>query len=109
MESRFQILFCGGENAPANPHSKRIGAGIERSKLRIRDVEIAEIHAPVVFASKNVDADSAGGGEIKMRFPTRYLARADQTAAAEFNVRRNSTVRLEIPLHDPGIKTKPIS
>src|SRR5258708_5881538 len=97
QESNLQILLRGNECAPADAHPERIGAGVVLGNFRVGDVQIPEINAPMIFPAKNVDANRARGREVESRFPNGYLARGDQSAAAEFNVGRNSPAAPQIP------------
>jgi hypothetical protein len=63
--SCFPILLRVGEPAEADSKSERIRSWIEGSNLRVGDVQIAEINAPMIFSAEKVHANRATGHEVE--------------------------------------------
>ena len=60
-----QFLLYGDVFAPADAQPERVGAGIELSRFRVRNVQITEINAPMIFSPKNVNTNRARGREVE--------------------------------------------
>ena len=100
--------MTGCEYTPTDAESKGIRAGIKTGQLCIREMEIPEINAPVIFSAQNINPQRPGWREIEMGFAPRNFLGADHAAAAKFYVRGNSMVRLQIPFHDPRVESETI-
>jgi hypothetical protein len=104
----FPKLLRVDKLAKAEAKPKRVRAGIERGDLRVRNMEITEVNAPMIFPAKNIYPNCPTGREVEGVRPERNLSFRDQEPAANLDIRRNPPMRLEIPLHNPGIKAESV-
>jgi len=86
------------ESSHTQPHLDRVQSGIRIAQSRIRDVQVTQFEAPVVFFAKNVRAQRGGRSEVDVVGKAGDIVVGEQGSATKFEEWREAAVPLEIPL-----------
>src|SRR5579864_7265352 len=92
---------------PAHPesHLHAVDPGIRRGQACVRNVQVAELQADVIFRAQNVYTEGGLRSEVHGVGAHRDVVVGEERATAEFEIRREAAVAFEVPLEPERIKT----
>jgi len=86
----------------------RINPRIRESQSRVRDVQVAQFHAPVIFRAEDVCAQRGGGREVHGVGVGGDVVVSEEGASAEFEVGREAAAANEIPLEAERVESQAV-
>ena len=97
-----------GEPAKAQPQLERVNSRIQAGEAGVRNMHEADLCAPVVLASQEVQAERAARREVYMGSAGRHVIIREKRAATEFEIGNDLSRLREIPFQREGIQTESV-
>src|SRR5712675_1038203 len=94
----MSVSATAKESSDAESDFHRVESGIVIPEPCIRDMQIARFQTPVIFRREDVRAERRRGGEVHAVRSRGYVVVGDEQSTVEFEVGREVSVALEIPL-----------
>ena len=88
----------------SQPHLHAVDPWIRRRQARIRNVQVAQFQAQVVFRAEEVRAEGGLRGEVHRVGAGGDIVVREERAAAEFEIGRETPMTFEVPLEPERIK-----
>src|SRR6266852_3309689 len=102
-------LFFLAETTKTQTKLNGIDAGIRRCKSGVRDVHVADFRADVVLAAQEVQAQGGAAREIDAGCSFGHLGIGEESAAAKFEIRNDTAVRVQRPFEGERVYANAVS
>src|SRR5580700_7912664 len=97
------------ELPPPDPHFQGVNPRVRRTQPRIRNMQIAELHAKSIFVVQHMHPQRRRRSKVHAGSSDRHLMIGKQRSTTQFEIRLNPPTSREVPLQSQRIKTRSVS
>src|SRR5579864_4648459 len=97
-QRKFSWLFADEESSDPQTHLHAVDPWIRHGQACVRDVQVAQFQAYVIFRAQNVYTEGGLRSEVHGVGSHRDVVVGEERAAAQFEIRREAAVAFEVPL-----------